>query len=273
MLASTTAGVMSWASPTLQYVTDFGATTTNSVLLQNAVATVMGKDETALTPNIAGSMKMWSAGDNAFYNTFTSGTNTANATYTLPTAMPTVNGQVLSALTTGVMSWTSGGSIPAPGSDTYMIFNDAGVFGADKTVQYDKSTYTMTLGFDETTPTANKTGILKIISAGDTAFYNTITAGVNTANATYTLPVAMPGANNLALISSNAGVMSWNNQAVLTTSDTTFNSVTVSSFLALTGITAEPLTLIDGMVWYRSDLQEFHVRTNSTTYKLAMTPV
>lgn len=363
MLASTTAGIMSWTSPTLQYVTDFGATTTNSTEFRNASAIVLGKDETALTPNIAGSIKLWSEGDNAFYNTFTSGTNTANATYTLPTAMPTVAGQVLGSTLAGVMSWGSGGSIPAPGSDKYIIFNDGGVFGSDKTVQYDKSTYTLTIGFDETTPTVNKKGTLKMISAGDNAwsttistasqaadvtftlpsglpsinnvailsstsgglsfnnqavlttsspifasvtgygvggviagtdedaltpnvagmiklwsagdnaFYSTFTAGTQTANATYTLPVAMPAANNLALISSTAGVMSWNNQALLTTSDPTFNSVTVSSFLALTGITAEPLTLVDGMVWYRSDLQEFHVRTNGTTYKLAMTPV
>ncbi len=362
MLASTTAGVMSWTSPTLQYVTDFGPVTNNTVELRNGVAVVLGENVAAGTPNVAGQMQLYSAGDNAFNTMIVTGTQTQNITYTLPVDDGIAN-QVLGTNGSGVLSWVSGGSILAPGSDKYMIFNDGGAFGADKTIQYDKSTYTMTLGFDETTPTVNKAGTLKMISVGDNAFYttistasqaanvtftlpsglpsinnaaiisstsgglsfnnqavlttsspifasvtgygatgliggldatagtpntagqiqlwsagdnafsNTFTSGTNTANATYTLPTAMPTSNNLALISSTAGVMSWNNQALLTTSDPTFNSVTVSSFLALTGITAEPLTLIDGMVWYRSDLQEFHVRTNGTTYKLAMTPV
>jgi hypothetical protein len=48
---------------------------------------------------------MFSAGNNAFYTTFTAGTQTANATYTLPTAMATANSQALLGSTTGVLSW------------------------------------------------------------------------------------------------------------------------------------------------------------------------
>lgn len=66
---------------------------------------VLGKDEAWWTPNIAWTLKLISAWDNAFYNTFTSWTNTANATYTLPTAMPAVSGYVLSCTDTWVMSW------------------------------------------------------------------------------------------------------------------------------------------------------------------------
>lgn len=40
-----------------------------------------------------------------YYSIFQGGDQTANITYTLPTAVPTVTGQVLSAATNGVMSW------------------------------------------------------------------------------------------------------------------------------------------------------------------------
>lgn len=48
----------------------------------------LGKDEAPATPNIAGQIKMFSAGDNAFYSTLTAGTNTSNATFTLPVDEP-----------------------------------------------------------------------------------------------------------------------------------------------------------------------------------------
>jgi len=57
--------------------------------------------------NTAGYIKMFAAGANAYYNTFTSGENTANATYTLPVAMPGTSGFVLASTTAGVMSWAA----------------------------------------------------------------------------------------------------------------------------------------------------------------------
>jgi hypothetical protein len=67
----------------------------------------IGSNKTTPTPNIPGSIKLWSAGDNDYYSTFITGTQTANATYTLPTAMPTVSGYVLSSTDAGVMSWVA----------------------------------------------------------------------------------------------------------------------------------------------------------------------
>jgi len=64
----------------------------------------LGIDADGGSANTAGILKFWSAGDNAFYNTFTAGTNTANATYTLPTAMPASTG-FLKSTDAGVMSW------------------------------------------------------------------------------------------------------------------------------------------------------------------------
>lgn len=68
---------------------------------------ISGVDSTVGTPNTAGSAKLWSAGDNNYYNQITSGTNTANAMYTLPVAMPTVSGQSLTSTNAGVMSWAT----------------------------------------------------------------------------------------------------------------------------------------------------------------------
>ena len=73
----------------------------------------------------------------------------------------------------------------------------------------------VTIGEDKTAGTANAAGTLKLIASGDNAYYNTFTSGINTANATYTLPTAMPGANAL-LKSSSAGVLSWDGSSYLT---------------------------------------------------------
>jgi hypothetical protein len=70
--------------------------------LQVPTGVILGLDAAT---NTAGYIKMFAAGANAYYNTFTSGENTDNATYTLPLAPPTVNGQLMSCTTAGVLSW------------------------------------------------------------------------------------------------------------------------------------------------------------------------
>ena len=59
----------------------------------------LGKDETGGTPNIVGGIKVFSAGDNAYYSTLTAGTNTSNAAFTLPVDEPA--GTYLLNMTTG----------------------------------------------------------------------------------------------------------------------------------------------------------------------------
>lgn len=90
------------STDTLALVTGRGALTTTSVQLQNVMAAEFGKDDAT---NTAGAVKFWSDGANNYYSTFTAGTQTANATYTLPTAMPTANDLALISSTAGVMSW------------------------------------------------------------------------------------------------------------------------------------------------------------------------
>ena len=76
----------------------------NTVSAVNSGGLTLGED---LGTNVAGFLKLYSAGTNAFYTTIIAGTQTENATYTLPTAMPTVNGQVLAATMLGAMSWVA----------------------------------------------------------------------------------------------------------------------------------------------------------------------
>lgn len=90
----------------------FDAAVANQYLTVNGNLTAtqgltLGADLAGGTPNTAGYLKLFSAGDNAFYSTFTAGTQTANAAYTLPTAPPTVNGMALTSTTGGVMSWAT----------------------------------------------------------------------------------------------------------------------------------------------------------------------
>jgi len=56
---------------------------------ENAAGIEVGKDDAS---NTAGVLKLWGAGANNFYTTFTAGTQSANATYVLPTAMPAGTG-------------------------------------------------------------------------------------------------------------------------------------------------------------------------------------
>lgn len=91
----------------------------------NSTGLTLGFDETAPLSNKAGSLTFISAGNNAYTNTFVNGTNTANVSYTLPTAAPAANGYPLTSTTAGVMSW--GGAVVAGGGTGATSFNANGV--------------------------------------------------------------------------------------------------------------------------------------------------
>jgi hypothetical protein len=56
--------------------------------------------------NVAGLIKMWGAGANNYYTTFSTVEQSANATYTLPTAMPGAN-SLLQSTSAGALSWVA----------------------------------------------------------------------------------------------------------------------------------------------------------------------
>lgn len=73
----------------------------------NVSSASFGSDRISGTVNVPGKIKLFSSGDNAYFTSFTSGLQTANATYTLPLAMPAGDGYSLTSTTTGVLSWTN----------------------------------------------------------------------------------------------------------------------------------------------------------------------
>jgi hypothetical protein len=88
-------------------LTTTGAITANTLNAIAAGGLTLGTDAAT---NIAGFIKLWGAGANNYYTSFITGTQTATATYTLPTAMP-VSNKFLQSTSTGVLSWetVSGG--------------------------------------------------------------------------------------------------------------------------------------------------------------------
>jgi hypothetical protein len=191
-------------SDTLATVTGRGANTTVSSSFQNASAIVLGKDEAGGTPNIAGSTKMFSAGDNAYYTTITAGTNTSNFSITLPVDEP-LGTYLLSMTSGGVMGYNASVYLTAE-ADTLQTVTTRGATTTTNIAS--TNVLAFTAGEDVAGGTTNIPGQIKLWSNGDNAYYNTFTSGTNTANATYTLPTAMPGANAI-LQSTNSGILTW----------------------------------------------------------------
>jgi hypothetical protein len=104
-----TSGVVSAATPGSDYVATESDPVAMGYIDQNVKTTstpsftglILGVDAAT---NIAGSMKLWSAGANNNYATFTAGVMSEVSAYTLPTAKPASAG-FLKSSSTGAMSW------------------------------------------------------------------------------------------------------------------------------------------------------------------------
>lgn len=111
------------------------------------------------------------------------------------------------------------------------------------------------------------TGDLTITaSGGDISFdnENLLTTGTLGAGA-ITGTSFIIGANTLT--TSEWAFLDGQDQAVKTTDNVTFNTVKLAS------IVSDPGSPADGLMWYRSDLDELRVQINSATYKLTVSPV
>jgi hypothetical protein len=120
-----------------------------------------------------------------FQTNIQAGAQTANITYTLPTATPTTNGQILSATTGGVMSWTDPSAIVA---GTQFLRKTADEFlSSNATLQNDdhltfsipaNQSYELEVVLHVTTDNATNGGIQFTVTspAGSTVFLSTSTA-------------------------------------------------------------------------------------------------
>jgi hypothetical protein len=73
-------------------------------------------------------------------------------------------------------------------------------------------------------------------NSGVAGRYTSLSSGTLAASIDFTLPITYPAANDYPLISSTAGVMSWNDQALKTTSSPTFANITDSGLTASLGV-------------------------------------
>lgn len=167
--------------------------------------------------NTPGSLTLLAAGLNsAFYNSFTSGENTANATYTLPTAMPTTSGSILVSTDAGVMSWTM-----TPAVTSMQLIGANG----------------LTLGHTsaETSPA---TGGIQFKNSTNTAIL-TINAGATTTTCNLVLPTGRPTVNGAALVCTTSGIMSWQDTYTLVATST---PITLSIDVAAVFVPVRPMT-------------------------------
>jgi hypothetical protein len=142
----------------------------NTVSAVNSGGLTLGAD---LATNVAGFIKLFSAGANAFYTTFTAGTQTENATYTLPTAMPVGGDKFLKATTAGVMSWADALTAEA---DTLDSVTDRGA-----TTTNDITVGDLTTTEDIVLPSAKSDATAGVIYKGTSPFmHNAGYAGYDT---------------------------------------------------------------------------------------------
>ncbi len=182
---------------------------------------------------------------NTNFTALQAGATAANATYTLPLTVPSINGQVLSSTTGGTMSWvsTSTGTVtsitasaniicspnPITGSGTIQVdpnlsgLNSVGVgnltitdgvisepVGTLSISSANSLTLSSSIGevLSGTNFGVRSNLLLKLYNAGNTAF-TAFQAGATGSNFTYTLPTTAPSINGQVLSSTTAGVMSW----------------------------------------------------------------
>ncbi|MBI3258339.1 MAG: hypothetical protein HYZ54_02490, partial [Ignavibacteriae bacterium] len=152
------------------------------------------------------------------YTAFKAGLQASNITYTLPTSAPSVNNQILSSTTAGVMSWSSVGSLVKANNGLNMAGDTVQLGGAliENT--------TITGGAFDMIFQKSGTGNVTLTNSNNTAnqlrFYEPSTSGSNytafqaaaqAADVTYTLPVGAPSSNGQVLSGTTAGVLSWAN--------------------------------------------------------------
>jgi hypothetical protein len=128
----------------------------------------------------------------------------AAGTYTL--TLPTSDGdsgQFLQTDGSGVLSWDDAPVTSPAGSDTQLQFNDAGSFGGDAGLTFDKTSNALTIGAGSLKMTGSSSGTVTIQPAAAAGTYS------------LTLPTS-DGDSGQFLKTDGSGVLSWDAPAVVT---------------------------------------------------------
>jgi hypothetical protein len=166
----------------------------------------------------------------------------AAGTYTL--TLPTSDGdsgQFLQTDGSGVLSWDDAPVTSPAGSDTQLQFNDAGSFGGDAGLTFDKTSNALTIGAGSLKMTGSSSGTVTLQPAAAAGTYS------------LTLPTS-DGDSGQFLKTDGSGVLSWDAPAVVTPggSDTQVQFNDGGAFGADAGFTfnktAKTLTLGGGTV-------------------------
>lgn len=172
-----------------------------------------------------------------------------------------------------------------PGSDTQVIFNDGGVYGADAGMVYNKTTNVLTVGKLIGAPTATLTGLNFGTYAGDPSSLSTSDIWYNSTSNTLTFyhaggPLAFvfagPGGvvSNAVPFMSSIGSqpsLSQTNQFTYTSATRVLNVGIVSSAhpseagIRFNSLTADPGALSNGYAWYNSTSNQLKARINGIT--------
>lgn len=194
------AAVLTAEADTLDTVAGRGATTDVALSVTAASALTLGLDAAT---NTAGYVKFWGAGANDFGTTITAGEQTQDVAYTLP-LNDGDSGQFLKTDGAGALSWAAAGG--GAEADTLATVTARGATSADSLTLTGATP--LALGEDKAGGNANTAGAIKLFSAGDNAYSSTFTAGTQTADAAYTLPVN-DGDAKQALVTNGSGALSW----------------------------------------------------------------
>ncbi|MGD0576651.1 MAG: hypothetical protein ABSA74_01070, partial [Candidatus Staskawiczbacteria bacterium] len=184
------------------------------------------------------------------YTYFQGGAQSADITYTLPTA--SANGALTNS--SGTLSWTTLNQAAVAGLTTADSPSFAGLTATGASG--------LTLGASATTMVP---GYIKLFSAGTLAsnnFYTTFTAGTQTATAAYTLPTSSVS----GLLRNTSGTLSWDTNTYLTTAG---NAASATKSTNLIG--GNSTTLL-GSIPYQSDVDTTTLLApNTTTTKKFLT--
>jgi hypothetical protein len=143
-----------------------------------------------------------------YHSIIQGGDQSANYTYTLPVDDGT-SGQVLTSDGSGVLSWSSVGTVTGTGLSTRLAYWTGANSLSSTTMYWDNTNSRLGIGIPTPGQKLTVQGTLGIVETGSFQTYHTIFQGGDQgADITYTLPAAV-GANGEVLTTDGSGVLSW----------------------------------------------------------------
>jgi hypothetical protein len=159
---------------------------------------------------IEGTLGILEGGSTPSYHTiFQGGDQNSNITYTLPIDDGTT-GQMLTTDGTGVLTWTSAGTVSGTGTSTRVAFwNGASSLSSNASLYWDNTNARLGIGTAAPSQKLTVEGSLGILEGGTSPTYHSIIQGGDqSSNLTFTLPVD-DGTSGQGLSTDGSGTLGW----------------------------------------------------------------